>query len=193
MNKKFWVIIISFWIACIIAGSCTYFYIYYSQKQERKQFVAEFNYEDVTEMQEKSSISPNAQYDTNAFLNEIQQVIESMNQYEENISPTLHNKDTLNSNLEYILTAYQQAKFKMEQFANVEITNSSLVQKKQFEEIANATYHYLHASSIYFIISAKKLKYSTDFLEQQHKAAKDTLITSKSKLLAVMDLYSEDE
>ena len=189
MSKKFWVMIISIWSACIIAGSCTYFYIYYSQKQERKQFVAEFNYDNVTVTQEKNKISPIIQYDAHLFINEIQLVIEKMNQLEANITTMVHRNDHLNANLDDLLTAYQQSKFIMEQFANVEITNSPLMQKKQYEKIADATYNYLHASSIYYIVFAKKLKQSTPSLEQQYKTAQETLATTKSQLLAVIELY----
>ena len=189
MSKKFWGIIISFWFACIIAGSCTYFYFYYSQKQERKQFIAEFNYDNVTVTQEKSKTSPNVQYDANLIINEIQLVIEKMNQFEANISTMVQSQDYLNDNLDALLTSYQQSKFIMEQFANVEITNSPLLQKKKYEKIADATYNYLHASSIYYIIFAKKLKQSTPFLEQQYKTAQETLATSKSQLLAVIELF----
>lgn len=193
MSKKFWVIIISFWLSCVIAGLCTYYYIYYLQKQERKQFVSEFIYENVTEIQEGSITSPTVHYDAQLFLNKIQQVLEEMNRYEEKISTMIHSNDHLNSNLDTILAAYQQSKLLRKQFANVEITNSSLFEKKQSEKIADATVNYLEASSIYYIITAKKLKQSTPFIEQQYKTAQETLSTLKSSLLVVMESHSEIE
>ena len=193
MSKKFWLIIISFWLACILAGLCTYYYIYYSQKLERKQFVSEFKYENGTEIQQESNTPSTSHYDGQLFLNEIQQVLELMNTYEEKISKMIHSKDNLHSNLDYILTAYQQSKLLRQQFKNVEITNSSLFQKIQFEKIADATVNFIEASSSYYIISAKKLKQSTPFLEQQHKTAQDTLTTSKSHLSVIIESYSESE
>ena len=193
MNKKFWLIIISFWFACIIAGLCTYYYIFYSQKLEREQYVSEFKYENIIDIQVESITSPTIQYDAEPFLNEIQHVLETMNQHEEKISTIIHNNDNLNSNLDYILTAYQQSKFLRKKFTNTEITNSSLHKKKQLEKIADATVNYIEASSMYYIISAKKLKQSTPFLEQQYKTVHNSLSTSKSHLFDVIGSYAENE
>ncbi len=193
MNKKLWLFIISFWIACLIAGLCTYFYIYSSQKQVREQFISEFKYNYETEIQEGNHSSPIVQYDAQLFLKEIQQVLEKMNQYEEKISTMVNKNGQLQSNLDYILTAYQQSKWIKQQFTNVEITNSSFLQKKQFEKIADATVDYLHASSIYYIISAKKMMHSTSFLEQQYETAQNTLSTSKSHLNMIIELNSEND
>ena len=192
MSRRFWVIIISFWSACIIAGMCTYFYISYTQKQERLQFISEFNYDEVSKISKESRAAPVVRFESHLFLNEVQQVLDTMNQYEENIAKIIHHNDHNHSNLEYILSAYQQAKLFKQQFANVEITNTySGFKEKQFEQIAEATYNYLHTSSIFYIISGKKLKKSTAFIEQQYKTAQDTLSTSKSYLSTAVKLHSD--
>lgn len=192
MSRRFWVIIISFWSACIIAGMCTYFYISYTQKQERLQFISEFNYDEVSEVAKENRAAPVVRYESHLFLNEVQQVLDTMNEYEENIAKMIHHNDHNNSNLEYILSAYQQAKLFKQQFANVEITNSnSGFKEKQFKQIAEATYSYLHTSSIFYIISGQKLKQSTAFIEQQYKTAQDTLSSSKSYLLTAVKLHQD--
>ena len=191
MSRRFWVIIISFWSACLIAGTCTYFYISYTQKQERLQFISDFNYDEVSEVSKENRATPVVQYESHLFLNEVQQVLDTMNQYEENIAKMIHHNDHNNSNLEYILSAYQQAKIFKQQFANVEITNTHLFQEKQFEQIAEATYNYLHTSSTFYIISGQKLKQSTAFIEQQYKTAQDTLSSSKSYLSTAVKLHQD--
>ena len=191
MSRRFWVIIISFWSACIIAGMCTYFYISYTQKQERLQFISDFNYDDASEVAKENRATPVVRYESHLFLNEVQQVLDTMNQYEENIAKMIHHNDHNNSNLEYILSAYQQAKIFKQQFANVEIANTYLFQEKQFEQIAEATYNYLHTSSIFYIISGQKLKQSTAYIDQQYKTAQDTLSSSKSYLLTSVKLHQD--
>ena len=192
MSRRFWVIIISFWSACIIAGMCTYFYISYTQKQERLQFISDFNYDEVSEVAKENRAAPVVQYESHLFLNEVQQVLDTMNEYEVNIEKMIHNNDHNNSNLEYILYAYQQAKIFKQEFANVEITNSnSGFKEKQFEQIAEATYSYLHTSSIFYIISGQKLKQSTAYIDQQYKTAQDTLSSSKSYLLTAVKLHQD--
>ena len=191
MSRRFWVIIISFWSACIIAGMCTYFYISHTQKQERLQFISDFNYDEVSEVAKENRTAPVVRYESHLFLNEVQQVLDTMIEYEEKIAKMIHHNNYNHSNLEYILSAYQQAKLFKQQFANVEITNTSLFQEKQFEQIAEATYNYLHTSSIFYIISGKKLKKSTAFIEQQYKTAHETLSSSKSYLSTAVKLHSD--
>ena len=117
-----------------------------------------------------------------------------MSPYEENIEKmSERSNEHYDKNLAYILSAYQQAKLFKQQFANVEIVNTYLLQEKQFEQIAEATYNYLHASSIFYIISAQKLKQSTSFLEQQYNTAQDNLASTKSYLLTAVKLHKENE
>ena len=183
MSKKFWAIIISFWLFCLIGGIISYRYIVHSQEVERKLFVAQYNYEEVVEDDEQELPPITAQYPLKSYsksmflqlseesFKKIQQLENSLQQY--------MNAGEHDSAIKVALEGYAKTKTYIEQFGNNEFTDATTIEKNYFEKMAYYLHYYAKYASLYFIVSAKKMNGSNETLEQQQTAAFESLTSAK--------------
>lgn len=188
MGKKFWKFVILFWISMLIVGASTVLYIKQQQMKERKQFVAQFNYDAPKEEGTSNfNVSLNGKdytYEEQQFLQSIQETVNKVEEYESKIA-TLTNNDKA---LEYMLNAYQDTKHLLTFIENNTVPTSGLLNEKVYEKINNATINYLQASSIYFIVRARIIHRSIDTLQKQSEDAAKTMAQTKQYVNTLLDL-----
>ena len=195
MSKKFWMIIISFWMFCLIAGTITYRYIVHSQQVERKLFVAQYNYEEVDEdiEQELPPITaqyPLKSYSKSTFLQLSEETSQKIQQLESSFQQYMNVGDQ-ESAIKVALEGYEKTKSYIEQFGHNEFTDATTLEKSYFEKMAYHLHYYAKYASLYFIVSAKKLNGTNETLEQQQTAALQSLTSAKEAFMKVSTKYKD--
>ena len=195
MSKKFWTIIISFWLFCLIAGTISYRYIVHSQDVERKLFVSQYNYEEVVEddQQELPPITaqyPIKSYSKSTFLQLSEESFKKIQQLENSLQQYM-NADDYDSAIKVALEGYEKTKTYIEQFGNNEFTDATTLEINYFEKMAYHLHFYAKYASLYFIVSAKKINGSNETIEQQQKAAFESLTSAKEAFTKVFTKYKD--
>ena len=195
MSKKFWMIIISFWLFCLIAGTITYRYILHSQDVERKLFVAQYNYEEVVEEDEQELPPITAQYPLKSyskqtFLELSEESFQKIQQLENPLQQFMNAGDQ-KSAIKVALEGYEKTKSYIEQFGNNEFTDANTLEENYFKKMAYHLHYYAKYASLYFIISAKKMNGSNETIEQQQAAAFESLTSAKEAFTKVFNTYKE--
>lgn len=197
MSKKFWMIIISFWLFCLIAGTISYRYIVHSQEVERKLFVAQYNYEKVDEEvdeeieQELPPITaqyPLKSYSKSTFLQLSEESFQKIQQLETSLQQFMNAGDK-DSAIKVALEGYEKTKSYIEQFGNNEFTDATTLESNYFEKMAYHLHYYAKYASLYFIVSAKKMKGTSETLEQQQTAALESLTSAKKAFTRISAKY----
>ena len=195
MSKKFWTIIISFWLFCLIAGTISYRYIVHSQDVDRKLFVAQYNYEEVVEddEQELPSITeqyPLKSYSKSMFLQLSEESFKKIQQLENSLQQYMNAGD-YDLAIKVALEGYEKTKTYIKQFGNNEFTDATTLEKNYFEKMAYHLHFYAKYASLYFIVSAKKMNGSNETIEQQQTAAFESLTSAKEAFTKVFTKYKD--
>lgn len=190
MSKKFWLFIITFWFLCILAGTITYSMLVYSQKQERKLFVAQYRYEDATERVQIQT-QPLKSYSKETFLKDVEVFTQTLNQLENSLKHYMNVGDREEA-LKVALEGYQKTKTYIKQYGNNEFTGVTTMERYYFDNMAYHLHFYAKYASLYFIVSAKKINASNTTIEAQQKAAIDSLTSAKEAFTKVYTKYKSE-
>ncbi len=194
MGKKFWTVVITFWLVLLIAGYASYLYIDQMQEDERKDFIFNYVYAEENDTA-ASNINLNfdkVSYTADNFINKALQMHTDLSILETKISGKLPSADdeVRKAALSQSIKAYQTAKNFEPQFANIELLDTGVLQRKQLEKLATYARNYIQAYSTYFVISAnafKTAKRASIDEDMQHASA--NLQATKTSFLEVLDRY----
>lgn len=194
MGKKFWIVVIAFWLALLIAGYASYLYIDQMQEDERKEFIFNYVY---AEDNEKAANNINLNYEKipyteDDFIKKALQMHTDLSSVESEISAKLATKDpeVKKAALSQSIKAYQSAKNFIPQFANIELQDTSLLQRKRLEKLATYARDYIQAHATYFVISANAFKTAKrPSIDEDMQHAKANLQAAKASFLEVLDPY----
>lgn len=196
MSKRFWTIIVSLWLALLISGFAAYKYIEHLHQNERQELIFNYVYaEDDKKENQAQENYPIVQYESDVLIEKLSSMYNHLTADEEALSASLSISDAEKKEaaLARTIEAYQRAKDYVPLFANIEITNASLLQKKQLEKLSTAAYNYSEASATYFIICANYLKSKKrDNIEQDYKIVQENLKTTKDAFSNYLHTYTNE-
>lgn len=194
MGKKFWTVIISFWLALIITGYASYLYIGQMQEDERKEFI--FNYVYAADDESAASnINLNHEkisYTSDDLIKKALQMQTDLSILETEISAKLPsaNAEVRKAALSQSINAYQTAKNYVPQFANIELLDTGLLQRKRLEKLATYSRDYIKAYATYFAISANVFKTAKRAsIDEDLQHATTNLQVVKNSFQEVLDPY----
>lgn len=193
MSKKFWIITISFWMFCLIAGAISYRYIVHSQDIERKLFIAEYNYEEVLENDEQAlppitTQYPVKSYSKSTFFELSEQSYQKIQQFEKSLQQYMAAGDR-EAAIKVALEGYEKMKTYIEQFGNPTFTDATTLEKNFLEKMAYHLHFYAKYASLFFIISAKKMNGTNQTIEAQQVAALESATSAKEAFGKVFNTY----
>jgi hypothetical protein len=196
MSKTFWTVVISFWVACIIAGSACYAYIVHGEKEERKQFIAQYDYEAGTDEPEPEIVPlltdyPIHTYSKKEFLKAIDETYAKLEQgfalYQQQVKA---NKPDQARTI--ALDFYEIAEKATPTFGHNEFPDATEREELYFKNLAYHLHFYAKYSSLYFIIGAKKMNQSNETLQSQHTESYTSMKSAKESFRTIYNGYKKE-
>lgn len=184
MSKKFWKVSIWLWVCIIFITVGAVLYIQYDQNKERKAFVASFQYN--TDEKSWSANDPHVAYTMNELLSLAESLETSISI---DLSTASEQINTGTATQQSFIAFYTSATEYAQKVTNVEITDGALVKQKQYEKIAQQAYTYAQNAAKYYIISAKKIKDSSETIQAQLEQAQIATTTAQKELQTILTMY----